>query len=1149
MSLTTEQERASHPQANVWVAASAGTGKTHVLTARILRLLLHGVPPEQLLCLTFTKAAAAEMANRLRQTLGEWTHLPDIKLDAAIYRSCGEKADAPMRETARRLFAHVLDLSEGLRIQTIHAFCQALLARFPLEAGLSPQFEVMEDSRARELLALARDQVIAQARQPLAKQLNAALSALANEVNEQDFDSLMNSLMVERRLLRDLIGTYGLDGLLVAVRQALGVEGYDDQDALIRSALEDDALPLANLRHFIRLVKEKGGKTEKGHLPDLETLLKARPCDRIALWDSYCAVFLTQKEDIRKTSRYPVKAVRTEWPDVADFINEEGARILETRKQVKLLQVARFTDAALRIGAAVLKIYDAEKAREAVLDYDDLILSTERLLQQEGIAPWILYKLDAGITHVLVDEAQDTNPEQWSVIEALTSDFYAGDSARTPNRTIFAVGDVKQSIYGFQRADPREFIKARDRVRDKATKAKRPFHTVPLDLSFRSVEAVLALVDAVFADPETAAGLRLDHGAIRHQASRKGDAGLVELWPIEPKPPREKELDAWDVPFQQEPDDDAEARLAVRIATHIRQMLDRKEQLPARARAIRPGDILVLVQRRTAFVEYLVKKLKQLDVAVAGSDRLTITDQIAVQDLLACARMALLPEDDLTLATVLKGPLVDLSENDLFKLAHDRGQKTLWAALVEKSRSNPAFAQARAVIDAIRKNADTIPPFEFFSHLAGLGRAREALIGRMGYEVVDPLDELLRLAQDFEKHHPPSLQRFLQWIERGGAEIKRDPEQKGRDEVRIMTVHGAKGLQAPIVYLPDCCRLPRNDASLLKIAPAGVTARPDLPLLIWRGNSSALEVGPVKAAREDLASKADEEYRRLLYVALTRAEDRLYVAGWESRNAANSTSWYDMIKAGMDRLPGLLSIEDGPDRQLLRYEQDQRRTVALMQSTSPRPDHVDCPSWLHSPPPLEPTPARPLAPSRPDGDEPASSSPLAAGPSGLYQRGLLIHRLLELLPDLPADQRKAAAKRFLSKPAHGLAPEMVDRWWHEVEAILSHPDFYPLFGPDSAAEVPLAGLVGDLAISGQIDRLAITEDAVFLVDYKTNRPPPKNVADVSPVYLRQMGLYKAALQRIYPDKSIHCALLWTDVPHLMTLPESMLETHSLVKPD
>ena len=1125
--LTSPQIAASDPEASVWVTASAGTGKTHVLTARLLRLMLAGVPPENLLCLTFTRAAAAEMANRLRETLGRWTQAGDRALDAAIHAACGVRADEAIRTRARRLFAQVLDLEDGMHIDTIHAFCQALLARFPLEAGLAPRFEVIDERRAADLLATARDQVLVD---PANRR---ALGLIAREVNEEDFAKLTQALIGARRQLAALFRTYsGAEGVAQAVRRALGLRADETPAAIIADACAN--APIAELARLAAVFAAHGGKKEQASLPALAAFLEASADERPALWRDYAGVFLTRDGRARATRGFPTKGVVKTWPAAADVIAAEIARVAAVEERLRLARAVELTAAAMHIGAAILHAYDRAKAQAGALDYDDLIAHTEALLARPDIAPWILYKLDHRIDHVLVDEAQDTNPAQWRIIEALTAEFFAGEGAREKVRSVFAVGDVKQSIFAFQGADPRAFVTARRRVADSAEAAGCIFREVALERSFRSTRAVLGLVDSVFADGDAARGLDLDPVPVHHVAERAEDGGLVELWPIEEPPPK-REREPWELPLEQEPADSAEARLAKRIALRIHAMLQAGEMLQAEGRPILPGDIMVLVRRRTAFVGFLVKALKSLGVPVAGADRMRVTGQLAVRDLLALAAFTLLPSDDLTLASVLKSPLVGLGEEALLALCRERGEQSLWSVL----EATEAHADAAAFLSRCLADAASLPPFEFFARVLNEHGGRRKLIARLGTEIIDPVDELLRLARDYEADHPPSLQGFLHWVERSGAEVKRDPEQQA-DDVRILTVHGAKGLEAPIVFLPDCCSVPQDDTRLLALAPpAG--ASPGPPLLVWPGNSKANEVGPLASARADRDAACDTEYRRLLYVALTRARDRLYIAGWHVDRRGGARTWYDMIAEGFDRLEGVEEIVEAGGRTVRRFEVPQQippqRPIAAAEPETP----PAMPDWVFRRAPDEPTPPKPLAPSRPEETEPAPLPPQREG-GARYRRGLLIHRLLELLPELPEAARESAARDFLEQ-AGGLDAAEIDHLWEKVAGVLGDAAFGALFAPSSMAEVPLAGVVGGRPVSGQVDRLAVAPDRVLVVDYKTHRRPPDRVADVPVRYLRQMAAYRALLADIFPGREIVCALLWTEGPQLMALPDELLATH------
>ena len=751
-----------------------------------------------------------------------------------------------------------------------------------------------------------------------------------------------------------------------------------------------------------------------------------------------------------------------------------------------------------------------------------------------------MFKLDGGLDHILIDEAQDTNPEQWQIAAALCEEFFAGEGARGQHRTIFAVGDVKQSIFSFQGADPQEFLKMRNHFQERVSAANRPWEIVPLDISFRSTEPVLRAVDAIFAGANAQDGVALDGGGIRHVAHRAGQSGLVELWP--PVAPEKDDCDDdGALPIARRRLDEPRARLASAIAATIRRWLNKGEMLPARGRPIRPGDVMVLVRRRNEFVGELLRALKKHDIPVAGADRLILTQQLAVADLIALGRFLLNPGDDLTLATVLKGPLFDIGEEALFELAHGRGETALWDRLRQLAHSDARLRTAAERLGALLARVDFTPPYEFYAEILGAEGGRRALARRLGPEAEDPVEEFLGLALAYEREHAPSLQGFLRWLATGDTEVKRDFAARQRDEVRVLTAHGAKGLEAPIVFLPDTMALPKPPDALLW------TKEGELPLWCPRADFA---VAPYAKEKGALRQRQIDEYRRLLYVALTRAEDRLYICGWQTRQKPSETCWYQLCRDGVAGIAAPFDFDatgligrDGWQGAGLRLES---RQSALPKQEACAPEvqlHSPLPGWVRNPSPREPDPPRPLIPSRPAGEEPAVLSPLALGGRDRFKRGLLVHRLLQSLPELPAADRDAAARRFLASPAHGLDAAERDDLRRETLAILDHPDFAPLFGPGSQAEVPLVGLVDGHAVSGQIDRLVVAEDRVLIVDYKTLRPPPATEAEVAPLYLRQIAIYRAALARLYPRHDIRCALLWTEGPRLMPITPERLAAY------
>lgn len=1140
------QRRASDPASSAWVGASAGSGKTKVLTDRVLNLMLAGADPQYVLCLTFTKAAAAEMANRLAARLAEWAIASDEDLTQAIVDLNGQVPDGDLLSRARQLFAIVLDTAGGMKIQTIHAFCQAVLARFPLEAGVPPNFQVLEENSSAEMLLAAREAVLANAGAPGEGELVEALAAVSAHAGDTVFDALLGELIRQRgRLIRLLQRTGGIEGLVDATYRALGVGRTETPDGIRRRACESDAIDEIGLRLAADAMGERGTAKEKEKAAILRAWLEAGPDERDAGFADYYYLFIN-KGDGEIPKRLLNKAA-AEVPGALEAMSGEAERLKAMQRRMNAATVAAATAGLLRLGAAILADYERQKQRRALLDYDDLILSARNLLSDAGRTSWVLYKLDGGLDHVLIDEAQDTNPEQWEVVQALTEEFFAGESAGAERgaepRTVFAVGDAKQSIYSFQRAEPGAFARMRAFFAQRVRQAGKQWAPVDLHVSFRSTDAVLRAVDAVFARPEAHDGVLFAEDAVAHDPVRVGHAGLVELWP--PAEPEEgEEAEPWTPPTRAADAPPARERLARLIAARIARWTRPGEAegfLEARGRQMTPGDVLVLVRRRNAFVEDLVRALKQRDVPVAGVDRMILTDQLAVKDLVALGRFLLLPEDDLTLACVLKGPLLGLDEDALFDLAHGRSDH-LWDALRARAGDTAACEDAYARLSDLLGRADYVPPYEFYAQILGAEGGRRAIVGRLGVEANDPIDEFLSLAMAYEREHVPSLEGFLHWLETGGQEVKRDAEH-GSDAVRVMTVHGAKGLEAPVVILPDTLQTPALSDRLLWDEDGGLgfwTPRRDYHV--------PLTSGLREAARE----AQFREYRRLLYVAMTRAEDRLYVCGWNTaRNSGHAESWYKLIESGLAEVSHGIECDftadipdgwSGPGRRLHTRQDVEPEGAAAPGGSGRREDAertTTLPDWALHPPTDEPAPPRPLAPSHPSQPEPAVRSPLGSEEGTAFHRGRLIHRLLQSLPDLPPDERRAAGAAFLAHPVHGLESEDRAEILEETLAITESEAFAHLFGPSSRAEVPVVGVLdtpqGPEIVSGQVDRLVLTDDIVIVLDYKTNRPPPRTPEEVPAVYRHQLATYRRLLERVYPGRRIETWLLWTDGPRLMRI--------------
>lgn len=1128
--MTAEQDRAADPATSAWVAASAGTGKTHVLTSRVLRLMLAGADPAKILCVTFTKAAAAEMANRINHRLASWAVMDDAHLSAEVHDLGHDKTDDETLTVARRLFAEVLELPGGLKIDTIHAFCQSLMARFPLEAGIAPHFTVADERTSATLFFDATLSALAQAQAqsieggtPLAR----ALEQIAGMTTELGFQDLLRALGAERHkilnLLRDFPEAQALEARIYG---ALGLKRGVKEDGVIAQACDDTAFDRTGLTQAASALAT-GSKTDQARGQAIADWL-ASPGERAAGFDHYVSQFLTASGDER--ARLATKSVAESHPDAEPVLRREAGRLGAVVEQCRLARVGSLTSAMLTFAKQLFATYEAAKRAQGVLDYDDLIAYARDLIAGPTSTAWVLYKLDGGLDHILVDEAQDTNPLQWQIVDVLASEFLAGEGAQETTRTVFAVGDAKQSIYGFQHAEPAEFDRMRHEFRRRCDAAGLRFHDGVLNFSFRSTQAVLGLVDAVFADDDARRGLGSQDGDIlRHEAYRAGVGGLVELWETEAPHP-EPEPEPWEPPVTQRRLDDPEARLATRIAGQIGHWLKSGEVLESTGKKITPGDIIILVRRRNRFFSAMVKELKRGGIRVAGMDRMILGDQLAVMDLTALARFTLAPDDDLTLATVLKSPLVGLDEEQLYSLAHGR-PATLWKALGAK-QSEGAFTDAHDFLVGCLRSAGTAAPFEFFSNILDREGGRRNLVARLGEDCLDPLDEFLSLALDFERTSPPSLQAFLHWMDASRTEVKREMEQ-GRDEVRVMTVHGAKGLEAPIVFLPDTCMAPSQTPPFLWL-----DGDENSTVMIWPGRAENA-VGPCRTSRESEAIKRDEEYSRQLYVALTRAADRLYISGYETSRGRSNGCWYDRIAAGFDRLSGAEDASAFDDMPVRRYQSGGEVIEDEEKDTSEAAAEMPLPDWALRSPAPEPRPTRPLMPSRMgESDKPVIEP---GKEQKKFQRGTLIHRLLELLPELPDEAREAAATQFLSQPAYSLDSETVAAWTGEAMRVMNVPGLTHLFAPGSLAEVPIVGTIGTTGISGQIDRLVVSEGEVLVVDYKSNLDVPDGPEAVPPAYLKQMAAYREILREIYPDKPVRCALLWTAEARLMPLSEAELD--------
>ena len=1114
------QARASDPSVSAWVSANAGSGKTFVLVQRVVRLLLAGADPSRILCLTFTKAAAVNMQNRVVNRLRRWATAPDDTLADELAGLDGRRPDAARLALARKLFARALETPGGLKIYTIHAFCGRLLHQFPFEANVPAGFSELDERGQAELMADARGAVLSEAARAPGGPVGRALARLVRSSAEMTVDGALKEAIGERDAIRRLFSDERIgdaDGAAAELRRMFELGPQDSEDALEADIL-DGGLAASEWPSLAATLRT--GSTNDARLADAFTraAMSANEPDRR---EAYLSVFLTGKGQPRSPKTFVTAATRAANPTLGPILDAEMARLAGIVARLRSAAVVERTHALLVLADAAIGRYAASKSARGLLDYDDLI-SRARTLLSRADAQWVLFKLDGGLDHILVDEAQDTAPEQWEIVRRLTEDFLAGAGARAAaTRTVFAVGDEKQSIFSFQGAEPQAFGDTRRSYQSAHRSVEKVFHDVRLIESFRSAEAVLAGVDAVFAHEAANKGLSFEDDArTLHQTTRRGEPGSVEVWPVMVAEAAERAEEAWDAPFDKADPASAVVRLADRIAGEIRRAIDAGEASP--------GETLILVRQRKALFEAILRALKRRHVPVAGADRLIVGEHIAVMDLLALGDAIVTPDDDLALACVLKGPLFGLDDDDLMAVAPGRPGR-----LVEALGDGGSRARAAAELyGALAGEAARRSPFDFYAHVLARRGGRRAFRARLGLEVDDPLDAFLDLAQDFSRSHPPTLAGFLRWMRAAPAEIKRDLDVSS-GEVRVMTVHGAKGLEAGLVVLADTCGAAtsgRGSTLIMLPRPHAGHGAPEIP--VWAGRKDD-DPPPVASAREMGKSKAEAEHRRLLYVAMTRARDRLIVAGHDGGRKRPEGAWYDLVREGIALSDGVEAIDEGDDRTTLRLG-GAPVAGAVLETVAPATAEPEAPIWLTAPAPFEAAPGKPLSPSAIVAEEPDRPSPAnAPGAEIARARGALLHRLLKALPEIAPERRGDAAANIAAGGIAHFGIDACKMLAMSALEIVGDPAFVDVFSTAGRGEVPIVGRLRDgRPVSGRIDRLVVTPSAVTVVDYKTDRFPPAPGAPLPESYRAQLAAYAELLGEIWPDRPVRAAILWTAAPRL-----------------
>ncbi len=1125
------QQEASDPKRSVFVAASAGSGKTKILTDRVLRLLLTGSTPNQILCLTFTKVAAFEMKHRIYKELGNWSIINENDLSNRIFNLTAQKPSKSLLKKARNLFVSILDDFEGIKINTIHAFCQGLMARFPLESEIKPNFSIIDSQIENKLLLQAKDMLLKEALTN--ESLKQKIQSISSNLNEEGFLDIILELINKRSdlesTIEELSGLNNLNNILLLIFNS------KDKDKeiiynLINNPDQDSNFNVKSLKEIANIAKDSDKISDKNYYNSTINYLKNPNEDNFA---EYINGFFTQKKEARKN--IITKFVSIKYENASQIIKLESDRLASIIEEINSFYIANLTIDLLEIANKMLQFYSNLKNSNNYLDYSDLISKSVKLLNNKENSQWIKYKLDGAIEHILVDESQDTNNNQWQIIKAVSDDFFNENKTEEgQKRTIFIVGDNKQSIYSFQGADPGIFSNVFSYYQNKLKLANQEISNISLNNSFRSRRNILKLVDNIFQNEKYKKAIS-PINMVKHNPIKIQENGKVELWPIinvKKKKEEYKNDFSWKINVRPSNTLNSKELLAKLIAKKIKSWIVTKKIIKSENRVIQPRDIMILIKNRTNNLgNLIIENLQKEGIAVNGGDKIELFNNILIKDLLTIARFLLLPEDDLNLATLLKSPLLEISEEDLFELCQVKNQKEIYLFQALKLSKKPNIIKALEFLSDMENfyQRNTYEIYLLFLHILENKNKKAKIIAHFGEESKEIIHQFLNLCINFEESDSIGLESFISDIDNSSLRINIDSINNEFNQVKITTIHSAKGLESKIIILADSfhSHIQKYGSNKNKILWLN---KDNLKIPIYKASKDSQLTNDIK--KHNLKIK-EEEYLRLLYVAITRAEEEIYITGFGEN--ATDDCWYNLIKnyglieakTKESDFRNLLNIKEDDftqNNEILYFEDENQNTTneITLKDNQENNQNYKIPDFLTKKAETELF-QNIIYPSTID-----KTSYNNITQANNVNFGNIIHKILELfIKKLKNNNILLKIEKHLNQHYKELESAEKKEILRQIKILSIDKKFEFLRINKLETEIPIFSNIDNQIISGKIDLLVIKQDEIIIIDYKSNKINKEEINEIAKKYQNQLELYRVIIQEIYPDKKIKSAIIWT----------------------